>query len=144
MIEWHKIEKLRNGVRYRKFIDGKPTNSYKLELAGGDPIIDEQVAANLDDVHERESTGAVTDSATGVLHNSHTVNAGRFWGGHRWASESLPSIGNTIDVAYVELYIIGTANDDINGNWHFEKAAAPAQFTTDAHDVTDRTQQLHL
>lgn len=107
-----------------------------------DPTLDLQVGANLDDVYERESTGAVTDSATSVLHNSNAAAAGRFWGAHRWTSGSLPSMGDTIDVAYVELYIVGTTNDDINGNWHFEELAAPAQFTTNAFDVTarDRTE----
>lgn len=103
-----------------------------------DPSLDLQVSANLDDIQERESTGLVTDAVT-VSHSSSTAATGRYWGGHRWTSGSLPEQADTIDVAYVELYVNSATQDDANFNIHFEKSAAPAQFSTSDYDVTDRT-----
>ncbi|MFO7810903.1 MAG: hypothetical protein R6V47_05985 [Candidatus Delongbacteria bacterium] len=102
-----------------------------------DPTLDLQVGANLGDVHEAESSGGIQD-ITSVYHMSKTTPA-RYWGAHRWTSASLPAQGDTIDVAYVELYVYSTLYDDPNINLHFEKAAAPAQFSTDDYDVTGRT-----
>ncbi len=102
-----------------------------------DPTLDLQVGANLDDVHEQEDPGTVTDGATYVRHSSGETAAGRYWGAHRWEDVSIPQ-GATIGVAYAELYIYSTSFDDADGFWHFEKGAFPARFSTDSGDVTDR------
>ncbi|MBA7506121.1 hypothetical protein ES706_04801 [subsurface metagenome] len=103
-----------------------------------DPDIDLQVGANLDDVYEREGNGSISDSNLDVIHRSNTGSTYRYWGAHRWVSGSLPSQGNTIDVAYVKFYLHVAGNDEANGNLHFQKAASPARFTTSAYDVTSR------
>lgn len=100
--------------------------------------IDLQVGANLDDVHEKESDGSIRDYDT-VHHRSNASDSYRYWGAHRWVSAGLPNKGDTIDVAYAELHCPSTLNDDVDGYWHFQKAASPARFTTSAHNVTGRT-----
>lgn len=107
-----------------------------------DPTLDLQVGANLGDVHENEASGVVTDSATEIRHYARNLATARFWAGHRFVSVSLPSEGDTIDIAYAQIYIYDTTYDDIDGFWHFEELAAPAQFTTNNNDVTarDRTE----
>lgn len=103
-----------------------------------DPTIDEQVDADLDDAYEIESSGNTIDHATYVNHYSYTTSSLRYWGAHRWVNSDI-SQGDTIDVAYIEIYA-ATTNDDINGNWHFEYAASPAQFTiaSGSYDITSR------
>lgn len=103
-----------------------------------DPDIDLQVGASLDDVHEQGLVGTVSNISY-IAHVASTFEVQRFWGGHRWVSGSLPSQGDTIDVAYAEVYLYDISYDDVDGFWHFEKAASPAQFTTSSNDVTDRT-----
>lgn len=101
--------------------------------------LDLQVGANLDDVYERESTGVVADDAVFLILMSHTDVGNRYWGALRWVSGSLPVQGDTITVAYAELYVYQVTTDDVNGNWHFEKTASPVQFTTTDYDITGRT-----
>ena len=102
------------------------------------PTLDLQVAANLDDVHEVESSGAVSDGYIYISHRASTFALIRSWAGHRWVSGSLPPLGAVITVCHGEVYIYDTNADDANGNWHFQKAASPAQFSLDAYDVTSR------
>ena len=105
-----------------------------------DPTLDLQVGASLDDVHEKETDGFMYNSIYEDF-QAHTSSDYRYWAGLRWVSASLPSQGSTMTVAYVEVFVsnVPAVYDDMNGNWHFEKAAAPAQFTTDAYSVTSRT-----
>lgn len=100
-----------------------------------DPTLDLQLGHNLDDIQEQESNGAMSDSSANYLSSSTSSNA-RFWIGLRWVSGSLPLQGDTIDVAYAELFVYG--NDDPNGNMHFQKAASPVRFTTTNYDLTGR------
>lgn len=104
-----------------------------------DPTLDLQVGANLDDVTEIESSGQVIDHATSTYHRSNASDSLRYWAGHRFVSGSLPELDDTINVAYVQLYVANTAADDINGNWHFEKAASPVQFVVSDYNITNRT-----
>lgn len=104
-----------------------------------DPTVDEQVGAGNDDAMEFESAGNIFRTGTKIFHYSSTVADGRYWGAHRWVSGSFPAQGDTIDVAYIELYCYGTASDDINGNWHFDKSASPPEFSTATYDITGRT-----
>jgi len=106
-----------------------------------DPTLDLQVGANLDDVHEKESDGAISDAIT-VKYIGSTISSARYWGADRWVSGSLPALGDTITVAYAELYFYTSGFDDVNGNWHFQKAASPAQFVVANFNVTSRTRTI--
>jgi len=101
------------------------------------PSVTLQVSANWDDVYETETGGAITNG-TRIQHDSATSGAGRRWGAHRWTG-TLPRKGETITTCYLSIYLYSITVDDINGNIHFEKAASPAQFSSTAFDVTDRT-----
>jgi len=103
-----------------------------------DPDIDLQVGHILDDIHETEDDGSVYDSSSYVNHYSAVASGDRKWGAHRWVSAGLPSKGDTIDVAYVQLYTYEGNYDSANGNLHFQKAASPARFTENDYDVTSR------
>ena len=102
-----------------------------------DPTLDLQVGGNLDDICEKASTGWMWET-TIIVHRASASAAAQWWGGHRFVSGSLPSQGDTIDVAYAQLYIGSSSYDDIKGYWHFEETTSPAQFSTTAHDITDR------
>jgi hypothetical protein len=102
------------------------------------PIIDLQIAASADDAFELESDGSMDINNTEVVMQACLYDTGRFWGGLRWASGFLPLQHSTIIVAYVEFYNIDDDYDDANGKLYFEKLASPAQFTINAHDITNR------
>lgn len=105
-----------------------------------DVVVDEQTAAQNQDGYEQESDGAMNIVNTVTLHNSNTAASGRFWGGFYWASGDFPLAGDTVDVAYIEVYVHHGNFDDANFNMHFQDGtAAPAVFTTNASDITNRT-----
>ncbi len=114
-------------------------NDYPAGTINLDPTLDLQVGANLDDVYEKESNGLILNGYNLIQVAASTSSINRRWGGWRWTSGSLPSLGDTIDVAYVELKCISGSYNDMKANFHFEKAASPGQFTTTAYDVTGRT-----
>jgi len=100
-IEWHEIEKLPNGARYRKFVNGKPTNGYKLVL-GADPSIDEQVGASADDCLFYYNAGSPTWSTTSIFITAGWTTSGidRNGGGMRFTSVDIPQ-GATINTAKI-------------------------------------------
>jgi len=104
-----------------------------------DPTLDLQVGANADDAHE-DGDGDVYDTGEYIYHLANTTS-NLYWGGHRWTSGSLPNQGDTIDVAYIQLYIYDASYDDIKSHVHFEKAASPTQINSgeDTYDITGRT-----
>lgn len=128
-----------NGNHYLLF-GAKVTdlNAYPAGTIVIDPTIDEQVDAGLDDAYEGDSTGAVSTGGVLIAHYSSVVSGTRYWGAYRWVNSDI-SQGDTIDVAYAELYAYDTDYDDIDLFWHFEDAASPAQFTSTDYDITDRT-----
>lgn len=100
--------------------------------------LDLQVGHSLDDVHEEEDFGNVINNPVVVRHKSGTLSQ-REWGAHRWVlGATKPSQGDTIKAAYVELYVHSDLYDDVNGNWHFQKAASPARFIVEKYNVTGR------
>lgn len=113
-VEWREIEKLRNGARYRKFINGKPTNSYKLEVfgspRGNDPNLTRIVAAGDDDGNENGIGALITDGET-VDIASRTDPSSQYYkaGGFRYTDIAIPK-GSNIDVAYQSVYF-STASD---------------------------------
>jgi len=130
LIEWRVIEKLPKGIRYRKFVDGKPTNGYRLIMAV-DPIIDEQVGQSSDDA--KEMSGAVTLTGTALDSQWSTE-----WFGLRWTGISIPS-GATISVAYLTVRVVSTSTDDPCEYIYCQNANNPGTFTTGANDITNRT-----
>jgi len=100
--------------------------------------IDKQVGASLDDVDEIEDDGTITNNAFSVNNISGDSAANRRWGGYRWTGISIAQSA-TIDVCYMQGKPSSAVYDDPNFNIHFEKAAAGAQFTTDAYSVTGKT-----
>ena len=107
-----------------------------------DPTLEVQVGASADDAFEIEDTGAIDLTSTIIYIWSNTTAANRYWGGFRFVSAEFPTLGTTIDVAYLKGYVQSTSYDDVNFNIHFEELAAPAAFTTDAGNITarDRTE----
>lgn len=103
MLEWREIEKCSNGVRYRKFIDGKPTNGYKL-IIGADPSIDEQVGASADDCLYYENAGSPVFSTTSSFQTAGGSGVGlrKNGGGMRFQTVAIPQ-GATIGEAYLTL-----------------------------------------
>lgn len=108
-------------------------------MAGGDTVTD-QVAEDLGDVSENESTGTVTDADTLTARDGF-VAALRDWPAFRWHSPtgSWPPNGVEITVAYMEAYFYSGASDDPHCHIYAEDAATPPALTTDANDVSDRT-----
>ena len=112
-LEWIEIEKLPNGIRYRKFINGKPTDNYKLELSAGDPTLDLQVGASADDCDRYGSAIDLTATYFYVDYSStNQCDAARF------TTVAIPQ-GATIDVAYAILRaratVTPTGGCDIKG-----------------------------
>jgi len=106
---------------------------------GGTSTLNLQVAASLDDSYQRESTGAVSPTSIYVWLDANSSSASRYHGGFRFESASLPPKGSTITVAYLEVYVWSASYADVKVDLHFEKAAAPAAFSTTAYDITGRS-----
>lgn len=138
-VEWVEIEKLPNGVRFQKRVDGKLTNSYKLELLFDDPVFDVQVEANSDDAIEIESSGAVYLQY--YLWRSNPDAGSRYWSGARWTGVTIPQ-GSTIDVAYMEVYFDISVNNDLKADLHFEDADNPETFTTNVNNIQNRARTV--
>jgi hypothetical protein len=102
--------------------------------------IDEEVGASTDDAHENENGGGMDLTSEYVL-NASGVNAwDRRWGGYRFELGSSIPQGSTISAAYWEAYVpYGGSYDDANFNIHFEKAVAPATFSSSNYDISGRT-----
>jgi len=133
-----------NGTHYLLF-GAKVTdlNAYPDGTIAFDPTLDLQVGASADDAHEHTFSNSVSIDSGQVMHVSSDSTTG-YVAGHRWVSGSFPAQGDTIDACYVEFYVWATAYDDMYGKWHFEKAAAPAQFTTTDGDITGRSRTTEL
>ena len=92
-----------------------------------------QVGAGDDDAYENQDdtnftlTGAVDQSA------STTIGA-RTISGHRFTSVTVPK-GADIITATLQLFILGTANDDINVDIHGEDADNAVDFAADADTI---------
>ena len=104
-IEWVELEKLPNGIRYRKFINGKPTNNYKLELSAGDPTLDLQVGAGSDDCfkfweYDDHWTFSTTSAMQRVGYAGSTIY--KIGGGMRFQAVTIPQ-GATIVTAHLQL-----------------------------------------
>lgn len=96
-------------------------------------IINTQVAANLDDVHEL--SGTVIDGANYV---SYGLVGNAYYAGLRWTA-AIPQL-YTINTAYIRIYVYDASYDDANIRIFFEKVADPAQFVTGGgSDVSSRT-----
>jgi len=115
-------EWLRNAV-YPVYIDASP--------------IDVSTAATGDDANEVESSGAMTVTADYVNLVAHTAAASRQWGAWWFDNVDIPQ-SSSVDVVTFSGYGQSSAEDDINGNWHFEKTASPITFTTDNYNITGR------
>jgi len=104
-----------------------------------DPPLDLQVGASENDAREKEDDGAVSITATNCDWYDHDSDpSDRYWPAWRWVTAAL-SQGDTIDVAYLTLYVPSTDYDDPSGYIHFEAAASPSVFTTTASDITNRS-----
>jgi len=103
-----------------------------------DPTLDLQVGATTDDTYEQESTGTSNINGAVIWYDSSTLNTQRYYAGMRWNNGDI-SQGDTIDVAYISVYVTSTAYDDPNQNIHFEKTASPATFDGSSGEVTART-----
>lgn len=102
-----------------------------------DPTLDLDVGANNCDAWENENDGEMWVTTAALRHKDSPGAFGNF-GAHRWVSDGFPKAGDTIDVAYFKLYAYDASYDDMNVDWHFEKAASPAVFTTDDFDISNR------
>jgi len=100
--------------------------------------LDLRIAANLDDAYEENQSGTMFCGGSEILMRS-GLGANADWAGFRFPSGSLPPLGSTITSCYLKFYVKNTASDDINGNFHFQKVASPAAFTSTDFDITDRT-----
>ena len=140
--EWAKIRHrfyLHENSNHYLLFGAKVTtlNQYPLGTIILDPTIDEQVDASADDAYETESSGAVDRTFGGVYYRSNASSTLRYWGADRWAlGDNIPQ-GSNITMAYMRSYFY--FSDEMNGNFHFEKAASPASFTTDAYNITSRS-----
>lgn len=100
--------------------------------------IDDQVDASTDDASERVSPDymyldddeVVVRADTGELYH---------YGGFRFHNGTFPSQGDTIDVAYIEVYTYNYNYDDVNANIHFELGATPATFADTSHNISGRS-----
>lgn len=103
-IEWIEIEKLPNGTRWQKFISGKPTNSFRIELQSGDPTLDEQVAASADDGYTDEKNTLYNNNAAYILAGEYTASGkeDQLWA--RFDNVTIPA-GATIGTSYLSLYV---------------------------------------
>jgi hypothetical protein len=98
-----------------------------------------QVGASADDASMQEGYGTMDPLDRGYIRqNSDTTQTQRYWGAYRWTG-TFPTQGDTIVSCIWKPYVYATTTDDPNINIHFEYGAAPAQFTTDAHDIDNRT-----
>ena len=97
-----------------------------------DPTV--QIGASADDAQETEGTGAMTLDATTVEVRSASFR----WGGLRFTGV-LPAQGSTIDVAHLIAFIGSLTYDDANLDFYAEDGANPAEFTTDAYNISGRT-----
>ena len=122
-VEWREIEKLPNGIRYRKYINGKLTNSYKLELVGGDPVIDEQVGASYDDSY----SSSVTNVPTASYVRADITGPGAYYGGLRFQTVDVPN-GATINVCYLSVWFYSVSYDDPDNDLDFEDIDDAADF----------------
>ncbi|KKN87583.1 hypothetical protein LCGC14_0256240, partial [marine sediment metagenome] len=106
-----------------------------------DVTVNDQIAADTDDMYEIESSGNVWDGSGMALKDNTTTS--RNWGGFRWDSPtgSWPANGDTIDVAYQESYFYDNPGDDIHHHIYAEDAAGPGTFTagSGSYDITGRT-----
>jgi len=118
--------------------DGRRRFAYIGFTKGGRRVVDPtyQVAASLDDIHERGGSGTMTNTTT-IRQASSTTETSRYWGGYRW-EVAIPK-GSTIDSCVWSPYVYSLAYDDANINIHFEKGASPAAFTTDTFNITSRS-----
>lgn len=101
--------------------------------------LDLQIDASTDDTYEAESGGSSGGTDAHILVDSWTSIFGRYWGGIRFHSASLPPSGATITAAYIELYIYSTSWEDANFDIYNEVGAAPVTFSTGTYPVTSRT-----
>ena len=102
------------------------------------PTIDVDVGASTDDADET-FTGLVNLTRYYTISKSGGAAASRYWTGWRFTSGGFPVLGDTIDVAYIDLYIQRVSYDDIQCDLYFEKSgAAPGTFTSGGSDITNR------
>lgn len=134
MVEWREIEKLRNGARYRKFVNGKPTNGYKLIL-GADPIVDEQVGASADDCLYHVNAAVPTFSTTSsfCLAGYRVLGLDVYGCGMRFQSVAIPQ-GATIGTAKMT-FRCGFASSGVvcRTRFHGEDVDDAAAFSTRAN-----------
>jgi hypothetical protein len=102
------------------------------------PKIDLQVSASADDGNEEGATTICWIIGTEQLHRSGNALPNSDYTAHRWSSALLPPQDSVITAAYIEIYVKTTDSDDMDGEWYFEKAGSPAQFTNNNADITSR------
>ena len=101
-----------------------------------DPTIEEEPAANLDDVDEIISSGNVADNGFNVLVS--TTSSSRI-GAVRFPVVPDIATGDTVDVAYVDVRVQNNTYDDPNLDLYGEDTGDAAIFTTTNSDVSNRT-----
>jgi len=94
-------------------------------------------AASADDAYVWELTHTPIINQTYSATSSSSSAASRYWAGMRWVVSITQS--QTIGVAWVKIELYDTSYDDANFDIHFEKVAAPAQFTTASGNIENRT-----
>ncbi len=102
-----------------------------------DTTIDEQVGAGADDAHEQHTGGGFTSTASFIKMDDDFGDAFRFISGSRFSSVAIGN-ADTIDVATMDVNVLGTSTDDASVNIHGEDVDAADDFSTTA-DVFSRT-----
>lgn len=95
MDEWRLIEETDTSKRWQRYVDGKPTNNYRL-VAGACPTVDAQVGSSANDGYIDGSGFYSAEGASRVGRSFYLRNS---W--YRWTGIT---ISGTIDVAYIELH----------------------------------------